>query len=394
MKRFCVSRRLAFLLGAFGIMTALAIVAFVVLFRQSLATSASVAADVTTKLCRSYNLLETVSDSHGHLQEFLRLKDADEMDKALKELERHQKSASDLIAAGGAEAVLIKQKYESLLVAQKAVMDDVLRGNVSDAYDKFFASAATQYESLLADLSQQNEAVQKASLALMAAHNAQARRAMFWQCGSVAFILAVLLAFGWQLKRHIVRELQRVSGVIAESSAQLAGAIGQVSSSSQSLAEGAGEQAASLEETSASLEEMSSTTNRNADNSSKANALAKQARQAAERGADDMQAMSQAMQGIKTSSDDIAKIIKTIDEIAFQTNILALNAAVEAARAGEAGMGFAVVADEVRSLAQRSAQAAKETAAKIEGAIAKTTQGVEINVKVAQALHDIVTKAR
>jgi methyl-accepting chemotaxis protein len=122
--------------------------------------------------------------------------------------------------------------------------------------------------------------------------------------------------------------------------------------------------------------------------------LAKQARQAAERGADDMQAMSQAMQGIKTSSDDIAKIIKTIDEIAFQTNILALNAAVEAARAGEAGMGFAVVADEVRSLAQRSAQAAKETAAKIEGAIAKTTQGVEINVKVAQALHDIVTKAR
>jgi methyl-accepting chemotaxis protein len=100
------------------------------------------------------------------------------------------------------------------------------------------------------------------------------------------------------------------------------------------------------------------------------------------------------MEAIKVSSDDIAKIIKTIDEIAFQTNILALNAAVEAARAGEAGMGFAVVADEVRNLAQRSAQAAKETAGKIEGAIAKTSQGVEISATVAQTLKDIVTKVR
>jgi methyl-accepting chemotaxis protein len=104
--------------------------------------------------------------------------------------------------------------------------------------------------------------------------------------------------------------------------------------------------------------------------------------------------MAAAMRQIQASSDDISRIIKTIDEIAFQTNILALNAAVEAARAGEAGMGFAVVADEVRSLAQRSAAAARETAAKIEGAIAKTGQGVEINSRVASALSDIVAKAR
>ena len=111
-----------------------------------------------------------------------------------------------------------------------------------------------------------------------------------------------------------------------------------------------------------------------------------EARTAADKGAEDMQAMNAAMEAIKVSSDDIAKIIKTIDEIAFQTNILALNAAVEAARAGEAGMGFAVVADEVRNLAQRSAQAAKETAAKIEGAIGKTAQGVDISGKVAETL--------
>ena len=148
-----------------------------------------------------------------------------------------------------------------------------------------------------------------------------------------------------------------------------------ITASSQSLAEGASEQAASLEETSASLEEMSSMTRHNAENAQKANELAKQARSAADKGVADMQAMNAAMEAIKNSSDDIAKIIKTIDEIAFQTNILALNAAVEAARAGEAGMGFAVVADEVRNLAQRSAQAAKETAGQIEGAISQDGAG-------------------
>ena len=107
-----------------------------------------------------------------------------------------------------------------------------------------------------------------------------------------------------------------------------------------------------------------------------------------------MKDMIQAMDAIKASSDDVAKIIKTIDEIAFQTNILALNAAVEAARAGEAGMGFAVVADEVRNLAQRSAQAAKETAAKIEAAIDKTHLGVEVSAKVVQSLNEIVAKVR
>jgi len=190
------------------------------------------------------------------------------------------------------------------------------------------------------------------------------------------------------------RVLSRVSGTLSEGANHVVEAAGQVSTSSQSLAEGSSEQAASIEETSSSLEEMAAMTRRNADNARNANDLAKQASDAADKGASDMQTMSAAMEAIKVSSNDISKIIKTIDEIAFQTNILALNAAVEAARAGEAGMGFAVVADEVRSLAQRSAAAARETADKIEGAITKTGQGVEINRKVAAALNDIVTKVR
>ncbi len=209
---------------------------------------------------------------------------------------------------------------------------------------------------------------------------------------TAAVVVGTIIAF------FIIRNSNKVLTAVArgldEGSNQVASAAAQVSASSQSLAEGASEQAASLEETSSSLEEMASSTKSNAENAQKANDLAKQARAAADKGTIDMQAMNVAMEAIKNSSDDIAKIIKTIDEIAFQTNILALNAAVEAARAGEAGMGFAVVADEVRNLAQRSAQAAKETAGKIEGAITKTAQGVGISKQVAETLLEIATKAR
>ena len=208
----------------------------------------------------------------------------------------------------------------------------------------------------------------------------------------VAAIIGVTLAFF--ITRSITKVLRRISENLATGAEQTVSAAAQVSSASQSLAEGASEQASSLEETSSSLEEMASMTRRNSENARKANDLGKLAREAADKGVGNMQTMSAAMEAIKVSSDDIAKIIKTIDEIAFQTNILALNAAVEAARAGEAGMGFAVVADEVRNLAQRCAQAAKETAGKIEDAIDKTSQGVELSGKVAEGLNDIVDKVR
>ncbi|HSY19849.1 MAG TPA: methyl-accepting chemotaxis protein [Candidatus Acidoferrales bacterium] len=206
--------------------------------------------------------------------------------------------------------------------------------------------------------------------------------------------LLVGITVAYLIIRNSNRVLTTVANALNEGAEQVASASGQVSSASQTLAEGASQQASSLEETSSSLEEMSSMTKRNSENALKANELAKEARAAADKGAGDMQTMAAAMEAIKVSSDDIGKIIKTIDEIAFQTNILALNAAVEAARAGEAGMGFAVVADEVRNLAQRCAQAAKETSGKIEGAIAKSGQGVEITSKVAAALNEIVSKVR
>ena len=209
---------------------------------------------------------------------------------------------------------------------------------------------------------------------------------------AAALILSLIIA-GFII-RTINRALTTTTESITHGASKVAASAGQVGASSQALAEGASEQAASLEEISSSLEELSSMTKRNAEDAQSGKNAANQARSAAETGAAEMERLQAAMNAIQQSSTDISKIIKTIDEIAFQTNILALNAAVEAARAGEAGAGFAVVADEVRSLAQRSALAARETADKIADATTRSTQGVELTVRVASGLQQILEKNR
>jgi methyl-accepting chemotaxis protein len=187
--------------------------------------------------------------------------------------------------------------------------------------------------------------------------------------------------------------LRSVAANMAEGAEQITSASAQVASSSQTLAQGASEQAASLEETSSSSEEITSMTRKNAENSQSAAAVMAEVDRRVTEGNRTLGEMVQSMQEITGSSDKISKIIKVIDEIAFQTNILALNAAVEAARAGEAGMGFAVVADEVRSLAQRSAQAAKDTAGLIEESIAKSNEGSQRLEHVAQVIRAITESA-
>jgi methyl-accepting chemotaxis protein len=183
-----------------------------------------------------------------------------------------------------------------------------------------------------------------------------------------------------------------VSDSLESGATQTATAAGQLSSVSQALAAGCSDQGSSVAQTSAALEQMSTMIRSTADNASRAKELANHARTAAETGSRTMVAMNEAMTAIEVSSGEVAKIVKNIDEIAFQTNILALNAAVEAARAGEAGAGFAVVADEVRSLAQRSAAAARETAEKIEAAIANSRRGSASCSRVGESLGEIAEK--
>jgi methyl-accepting chemotaxis protein len=191
--------------------------------------------------------------------------------------------------------------------------------------------------------------------------------------GAIFLIITIVLVVFFS--RNITLPIARAIREMNEAADQVTSAAHEVSSSSQSLAEGASHQASAIEETSSSLEEMSSMTRKNADNANHANSLMSETKQTVERAETSMKQLTRSMQDISKASDETSKIIKTIDEIAFQTNLLALNAAVEAARAGEAGAGFAVVAEEVRNLAMRAAEAAKNTSVLIDGTVMKIKEG-------------------
>jgi methyl-accepting chemotaxis protein len=270
-------------------------------------------------------------------------------------------------------------ELEALLTGQKVdLAQNLLNSRIAPSADKMQRAAEDRAEAAARSM------------------DAERRAASAKSAVSAAILIALCLLIGSAvliLIRHITSQLTRISKALSESAGQVETAAAQVSSTSQSLAHGSSEQAASLEETSASSEQISSMSHRNAGNTQSAVGLMNQSQQKFTDTNRKLELMVVAMGDINASSAKISKIIKVIDEIAFQTNILALNAAVEAARAGEAGLGFAVVADEVRNLAQRCAQAARDTAGLIEESITTSNDGQAKVDEVAGAIHAITEES-
>ena len=287
-----------------------------------------------------------------------------------------------------------KHAYEVLAKARSHWLD-LLHENKTEESESYFKSTfVTSFEKALtairAGVEYNNQLGQVAGK--MGKEAVRSSQILIGSFLGVALLLSTLLS--WMVIRSTNGILRSIASNLDRGSLQTASAARQVSMASNSLSSGANEQASSVEETSTALEEMSSMIRATAENARKATTLASEARQVADAGSMLRGEVTAAMSVMESSSTEVAKIVKNIDEIAFQTNILALNAAVEAARAGEAGAGFAVVADEVRSLAQRSAAAAKETAEKIDAAIISNRNGSQCSAKVGEALSEIAEKVR
>ena len=316
--------------------------------------------------------------------------------EARSKLDQAMKSLENLMLTPTEKALL--ESYNGIRSQSKSVNNQVAEliasGKTAEAEDLLDAQAdplmresLNKLEELIKVADENNDVESRATTKTFATA---------FQVLIVLAVVGILLGFAGTsfITQSIARPMNSMATRIGESAGQVAAASHQLSASASQLSQGSAEQAAAIEETSSTLQESASMMAQNSTNTKQAADLSEKAKESANKGSAEMKQMMESIQEIKKSSDQIAKIIKVIDDIAFQTNILALNAAIEAARAGEAGMGFAVVAEEVRNLAGRSAQAAKDTTAIIEANIQLSGNGVAVAGKVQDSLNEITLQSK
>ncbi|KIX12347.1 methyl-accepting chemotaxis protein [Dethiosulfatarculus sandiegensis] len=291
-------------------------------------------------------------------------------------------------------------RMESLLISDADIAQAKNLIKAADSYGKAFeryveatSSQAAAEKAMLKSATQAQkvwENTKEIARKIMDSNMKQAQNIMLGVAGST---ILLGLALAWLITGGISGSLKKVLADLDEGAMNVGNAAEHIAAASDSLAQGTSEQAATLEQTSASLEEMASMTRSTAENAGQADQLTEKNKVVIEKAEKRMNEMAGSMESLAESSGEVAKIVKSIDEIAFQTNLLALNAAVEAARAGEAGMGFAVVADEVRSLAQRAAEAARNTQELIDATITRIDDGSKLVNKTKEAFKEVITSS-
>ncbi len=377
-------------------------------------SSLKVSRDMNRELDQAVNVIAKQQEIAGQISTAASDMEALERGIALATALQQEKKTEAFMKSFGENEQKVTQKlkeFEALVIGQPTAETEKLKvefaGVQSDhakmleqlSKQKFDMALAMLDSTLLPRLGEMRAEAKKLMIKeaqMLAAGSAAAEKTqtqgLWLTLGSILLCVCVGAVVAYTV-RQTTQKLRVITGKMDHAARQVTEACGQISESSQSLADGANEQAASLEETSASSQEMSSMTQKNADSSRQVADLMQRVDERVAEANRTLEEMVCSMAAINGSSEKIARIIKVIDEISFQTNILALNAAVEAARAGEAGMGFAVVADEVRNLAQRCAQAAGDTENLIQESISTSNEGTVKLGRMTSAIKSITTSA-